>query len=252
MPRIAVLADIHGNILALDAVLDDLARRGGADLAVNLGDCVSGPLWPRETMERLQALGWPTVRGNHDRRVALDPLDAMVPSDRFAHDQLEAIQREWLASLPMQARPAPGILAFHARPDHDERYLTEVIAGGRLARAPNAKIAKRLGALDPAHRILLCGHSHRVELLRLPDGRVIFNPGSVGCPAYDDPEEPAHVSEQGSPHARYGIIEIGSDASAGRFETIAVSYDHEAAARRADESSRPEWAHALRTGFMVH
>lgn len=54
--RIAVLADIHGNVLALDAVLDDLRRRGGADLIVNLGDCVSGPLWPRETMERLEAL----------------------------------------------------------------------------------------------------------------------------------------------------------------------------------------------------
>ena len=72
--RIAVIADIHGNILALEAVLADLARRGGADRVVNLGDCVSGPLWPRETMERLEALGWPTVRGNHDRRVALDPL----------------------------------------------------------------------------------------------------------------------------------------------------------------------------------
>ncbi|TIW76192.1 MAG: metallophosphoesterase, partial [Mesorhizobium sp.] len=47
--RIAVLADIHGNLLALDAVLDDLNRRGGADVTVDLGDCVSGPLWPRET-----------------------------------------------------------------------------------------------------------------------------------------------------------------------------------------------------------
>ncbi|RWE04771.1 MAG: metallophosphoesterase, partial [Mesorhizobium sp.] len=54
--RIAVLADIHGNVLALDAVLADLERRGGADLIVNLGDLVSGPLWPRETMERLEAL----------------------------------------------------------------------------------------------------------------------------------------------------------------------------------------------------
>ncbi|MDW6022404.1 metallophosphoesterase family protein [Mesorhizobium sp. BAC0120] len=252
MPRIAVLADIHGNILALDAVLDDLVRRGGADLVVNLGDCVSGPLWPRETMERLQALDWPTVRGNHDRRVAFDPLEEMAPSDRFAHDRLEPSQREWLASIPVQAKPAPGILAFHARPDHDERYLTEVITEGRLARAPLATIVKRLGELDPAHSILLCGHSHRVELLRLPDGRVIFNPGSVGCPAYHDPDEPAHVSEQGSPHARYGMIEVGSGASADRFEAIAVSYDHQAAARRAGESGRPEWAYALSTGFMPH
>ncbi|WP_246691224.1 metallophosphoesterase [Mesorhizobium sp. WSM4306] len=58
--RIAVFADIHGNVLALDAVVADLERRGGADLTINLGDCVSGPLWPRETFERLEALDLPT------------------------------------------------------------------------------------------------------------------------------------------------------------------------------------------------
>ncbi|BCH23809.1 metallophosphoesterase [Mesorhizobium sp. L-8-10] len=246
--RIAVIADIHGNILALEAVLHDLARRGGADLVVNLGDCVSGPLWPRETAERLEKLAFPTVRGNHDRRVASDPLAEMGPWDRFAHDQLTPMQRAALLALPTTLVVAPGVLAFHARPDHDERYLTEAIEDGRLVRAPLAVIGKRLKRLEPAHRILLCGHSHRTELLKLPDGPVLFNPGSVGCPAYDDPDEPAHVSEQGSPHARYGLVEI-EDAD-DRFEAIAVAYDHEAAARRAEESGRPEWAHGLRTGFM--
>ncbi len=66
--RLAVIADIHGNLLALDAVLADIAARG-VDLTVNLGDCVSGPLWPAETAARLMALGLPTVRGNHDRWV---------------------------------------------------------------------------------------------------------------------------------------------------------------------------------------
>jgi predicted phosphodiesterase len=246
--RIAVLADIHGNILALEAVLADLARRGAADLIVNLGDCVSGPLWPRETVERLMALDWPTVRGNHDRRVPLDPLDQMGPSDRFAYDRLTPTQRDWLAALPMQARLTPSVLAFHARPDHDERYLTENIAEGRLVRAPSATIARRLKELDPAFRVLLCGHSHRTELIELPGGPVIFNPGSVGCPAYYDPEEPAHRSEQGSPHARYGVVEI--DGESFGFQALAVSYDHEAAARRAAESGRPEWAEGLRTGFI--
>jgi diadenosine tetraphosphatase ApaH/serine/threonine PP2A family protein phosphatase len=247
--RIAVIADIHGNILALEAVLADLAGRGGADRVVNLGDCVAGPLWPRETMERLEGLGWPTVRGNHDRRVANEPLDEMGPSDKFAYDRLTPGQRDWLGTLPVQAKVTPSVLAFHARPNHDERYLTETITEGRLVRAPLAAIHKRLKALDPAVRIVLCGHSHRAELVELPGGPVIFNPGSVGCPAYDDPAEPAHVSEQGSPHGRYGVIELGNDG-AGQFEAIAVSYDHEAAARRAEESGRPEWARALRTGFV--
>jgi predicted phosphodiesterase len=248
--RIAVIADIHGNILALEAVLADLARRGGADLSINLGDCVSGPLWPRETMERLDSLLWPTVRGNHDRRVALDPLPEMGPSDRFAFDRLSLEQRQRLAALPVQVKVAPSVLAFHARPDHDERYLAESIVDGRLLRAPIGDVQKRLGRLDPGWRILLCGHSHRAELLDLPGGPIIFNPGSVGCPAYEDPTEPAHVSEQGSPHARYGIVELDAGSGVGHFQSIAVSYDHETAARRAAESGRPEWAHGLRTGFI--
>lgn len=246
--RIAAIADIHGNMLALEAVLDDIARRGGADLAVNLGDCVSGPLWPRETIERLQALDWPTVRGNHDRRAALDPPGEMGPSDSFAHERLTQPQRDWLAGLPLRHFVVPGILAFHARPDHDERYLTEAIDNGRLVRAPLAAIEKRLRTLESGQRLLLCGHSHRPEMLTLPGGVTIFNPGSVGCPAYEDSSEPAHVSEQGSPHARYGFVD--AEENGYRFEMIAVPYDHETAARRADANGRPEWAHALRTGFM--
>jgi predicted phosphodiesterase len=248
--RLALLADIHGNILALDAVLDDLSRRGGADIVVNLGDLVSGPLWPTETMERLAGLDAITVRGNHDRRVPLDPLDAMAPSDRFAHDRLSPSQRDGLAALPLTAEIAPTVLAFHARPDHDERYLPEVIEAGRLVRAPLAQIERRLRNLDQSHRLLLFGHSHRPELITLSDGRILYNPGSVGCPAYFDPEPPAHRSESGSPHARYGIVELDEAGVPARIESIAAAYDHEAAARRAEESGRPEWAHALRFGFM--
>ena len=249
--RIAVIADIHGNVLALDAVLDDLRSRGGADLIVNLGDCVSGPLWPRETMERLQALNLPTVRGNHDRRVAQDTADeTMWPSDRYAQERLTSAQRQALLDLPLTLEIAPGVIAFHARPDHDEKYLADAIVDGQLVRAPLAAITRRLKPLDPACRLVLCGHSHRNELIRIPGGPVVFNPGSVGCPAYDDDTPPAHVSEQGTPHARYGIVDLGSDGSPDRFESIAVDYDHEEAAKQAEQAGRPEWAHALRTGFM--
>ncbi|MDH4988586.1 metallophosphoesterase family protein [Aminobacter anthyllidis] len=248
--RIAVVADIHGNILALEAVLADLARRGGADLVVNLGDLVSGPLWPGETAARLQALGWPTVRGNHDRRVATDPLTEMGPSDRFAHARLTPAQRDWLEALPLTLEIAPSVLAFHARPDHDERYLSEVIDEGQLIRAPLKVIESRLRRTAPEYRLLLAGHSHRADLVQLADGRLLFNPGSVGIPAYSDDTAPAHVSEQGSPLARYGLVELDEAGAVAGIDALAVPYDHEAAARRAEEGGRPEWAHALRTGFM--
>ncbi len=68
-------------------------------------------------------------------------------------------------------------------------------------------ITDRLGHVGSA-RVVLCGHSHRPELIRLPDGVLLLNPGSVGCPAYDDPSAPPHVSEAGSPHARYALLEF--------------------------------------------
>jgi predicted phosphodiesterase len=98
--RVAVLADVHGNRLALDAILINLERRGGAEHIVNFGDCVSGPLWPGETMERLAALNALTTRGNHDRQVATLALAELIASDRFAHDALAKALR-----LPTRERP---------------------------------------------------------------------------------------------------------------------------------------------------
>lgn len=65
----ASLADDHGNLPALEAVLGDMAGRR-IDRVVNLGDCVSTPLWPAETLTLLRRHAWPTVRGNHVRYVA--------------------------------------------------------------------------------------------------------------------------------------------------------------------------------------
>ena len=67
--RIALLADIHGNMPALEAVLAYIERRD-ADRTINLGDCVSGPLWPCEVCDILVASGGLVIRGNHDRWVA--------------------------------------------------------------------------------------------------------------------------------------------------------------------------------------
>src|SRR5206468_2220606 len=61
--RIAVIADIHGNLPALEAVLADIQCRG-VDRTINLGDCVSGPLWPREVCDLVMALDDLTIRGN--------------------------------------------------------------------------------------------------------------------------------------------------------------------------------------------
>jgi len=244
--QLAVLSDIHGNLPALEAVLDDIARRGVGQV-VNLGDCASGPLWPRETLAGLIALRWPTVRGNHDRILGRDRPDTMAPSDRFAHAETESAQRTWLTLLPPALDLGEGVMAFHARPGDDDAYLIEDVAGGRLVAATAEAVAGRLGAV--AGSIILTGHSHLPSVVSLDDGRHVINPGSVGVPAYDDPAEPAHVSESGSPLARYAIVTV-EDGRLAHLDMIALPYDNEAAAVRAEANGRPEWAHALRTGRM--
>jgi predicted phosphodiesterase len=244
--NLAVIADMHGNLPALEAVLADIARRGVTRI-VNLGDCVSGPLWPRETCKLLMARGFPTVRGNHDRWVATFAAADLSPSDRYTFGELDEAQRRWLGDLPATLRLDPGIFAIHGCPDDDNRYLLEDIEQGRLVRAPADTIAQRLGPTDAA--LVLCGHSHQQHMVRLPDGPIVINPGSVGLAAYRDPTGVAHVSEIGSPHARYALVSTGDACMT--IDLVALDYDHASAAKRAAANNSPGWAHALETGFAM-
>jgi predicted phosphodiesterase len=244
--RLAVIADVHGNVAALEAVLADIGQRT-VERVVNLGDCVSGPLWPRETCERLMEAGFTTVRGNHDRWVATLEPSAMGPSDSYAHATLNEEQRRWLGSLPPLAKLDGEVVLFHARPEDDTAYLVENVENGRLVRALPEVVTTRLGKLRAA--VVLCGHSHQPQLLQLPDGPLLLNPGSVGCPAYWDDSPPAHVSEAGSPHARYAILTFAETGVSA--EMIALLYDHAAAARRAAANGRPSWEKALMSGFSA-
>jgi predicted phosphodiesterase len=93
--RVAIISDVHGNLPALEAVIKDIRARG-ADLIVNLGDCVTSPLWPRETFEKLLSLALPTVRGNHDRLLNEASEAQLSQSERYAHSELKPEQRALL------------------------------------------------------------------------------------------------------------------------------------------------------------
>jgi predicted phosphodiesterase len=244
--RLAVIADVHGNLPALEAVLADIARRG-PDRIVNLGDCVSGPLWPRETMDLLDSLALPTVRGNHDRWVAETPRERMNSSDAFAFDRLTSAQCQALGALPARLDLGDGIAGVHGTPRNDNEYLLEDVADGRLALSRPPAIEERLSGL--AGGLVLCGHSHLPRLVGGESDRQIVNPGSVGCPGYVDPTAPAHVSEAGSPHARYALLTLQS----GRWsvELIAIAYDWTSAAKRAADHGRADWARTLATGYVA-
>jgi putative phosphoesterase len=245
-PRIAVISDIHGNIRALEAVLADIKTRG-ADAIVNLGDCVTSPLWPRETCDLLASLSLATVRGNHDRALVETPFDDLPPAGQFAHAALTAEQRATLARLPAQVEVAPGILAVHGTPDDDSTCLLEDIHNERLIPAAREVVLARLGAHTRAE-VVLCGHSHNQQVRQVPGGCLVLNPGSVGCPVFAD--HPAAVTfELRSPHACYAILTRRNGRWAA--ELLALEYDWASASRRAADNGRPDWAEAMTTGAVT-
>ncbi len=246
--RLAAISDIHGNLPALEAVLADIAR-AGVDLTLNLGDIVSGPLWPSETAQLLMALDLPTIRGNHERQVlATAPHGA---SDAFAAARLTQAQRAWLAALPATRLVGGDVFCCHGTPSSDLHYFLETVTpdfvrGGApgIRAASSAEVAAR--ALDVPQRLILCGHTHVPRDALLADGRLVVNPGSVGLQAYDDTHPNPHVVENGTPHARYALL----TGAAGQWqvEHRCVPYDADAAARRAEANGRGDWADALRSG----
>jgi predicted phosphodiesterase len=247
--RWAVVSDIHGNLPALEAVLAEIARER-VDGIVNLGDIVSGPLWPAETAARLRALAWPTIRGNHERQVLTLPRQRMSPADAFAAACLSDEDRAWLAALPATLDLGDGAWCCHGTPASDLQYFLETVTpdlgahgspGVRAARAD--EVAARLGNVTAP--LVLCGHTHMPRLAQC-GGSLIVNPGSVGLPAFDDDHPFAHVMETGTPHARWALVE--RSAAGWQAQLRATAYDWNAAAARAEDNGRGDWADALRTG----
>ncbi|NML09147.1 metallophosphoesterase family protein [Sphingobium sp. AR-3-1] len=241
--RIAILSDIHGNIAALDAVLADVEGRG-VDAIVNLGDILSGPLFPCETADRLMALDLPTIRGNHERQLLTQHPDRMGASDRYTDAVLQSRHRDWIASLPDSLWLADDVLMVHGAPGDDLCYWLETLDPTGLRPATAEEVEARAGGV--AAPLVLCGHTHVPRIHYRPGGGLIVNPGSVGLPAYADDHPFPHKVETGSPHARYAIAE--RTAAGWTAESIAIRYDWDAAARAAQAHGRADWAAALRTG----
>lgn len=272
---IAILSDIHGNLPALEAVIAD-ARAAGATSFVNLGDSLSGPLWPAETADLLMREGWPTIAGNHERQLLTHARDRMNASDRFARERLGDAQLAWLAAQPqtlaVTPAPVPGptgrraldrrledivggdgdpgtqagmagtgeILLVHGSPSSDLEHLLHTVEPAGIREASDAEIAERLGATTAP--LTLCGHTHLPRATKLADGRTVANPGSVGLQAFHDDHPLLYIVENGDPLARYALVR-GSE-----IELRALAYDHMAAAAKAEREGRGDWAVALRTG----
>jgi predicted phosphodiesterase len=210
--RTAIVADIHGNLTALEAVVADIERRA-PDQVVHGGDLALAGAQPAEVVDRVRELDWPGVVGNVDD-LLWNPGQLQVQLDRapklakllhllfetYAPATRALLGEErlaWLRDLPGEHRE-DDIRVLHASP-------------GDLWRAPmpDAPDGELLGTYGPANRdIVVYGHIHLPYVRRL-ESLTVANTGSVGNP-FD-----------GDPRASYLLVEDGEP------ETIRVEYDLE-------------------------
>lgn len=196
------LYDVHGNLPALEAVLEDAAAEG-ADRYVLGGDYALFGAWPRETVERLRELDADWIRGNGERWTA-DSSDAPEP----VHGAIERCREllgermvDELAALPETLRhgdalychgsPRSDVRSFLPEPANDEAELLEGAEAGKL----------------------VFGHTHLQFRRTAADGTDLMNPGSVGMP-FDGDHRAAYALVRGPGEVEMRRVEYDFAASA--------------------------------------
>jgi predicted phosphodiesterase len=242
--RIALVSDIHGNLPALEAVLEDTRRRA-VSRVVNLGDSLSGPLMPLETARFLMKQDWVQLAGNHERQLLELDRKGGGESDTFAHARLTTEVFAWMRSLKPSLALDDEVFLCHGTPRSDVEFFLDSIAGERTRPATAEELAERNTLTAP--RVIACGHTHIPRVVQA-GGQLLVNAGSVGLQAYDDEHPHYYRVENGDAYARYATIE--KRGGAWHAQIHPVPYDHEPMARLAERNGCPGWAHALRTGRM--
>lgn len=261
MATIAFFSDIHANLPALEAVLDDMERRA-PDARFCLGDLVGYAPWPNEVAAIIHQAGIPTIAGNYDEGVGLNSSDCgcayKTPEDEargaesiaFTNEIVTEETRHYLRGLarhlemvrqPPRSSTEPfRILMVHGSPRKVNQYLFEDF--------PDRSLLRMMG--DERADVMLFGHTHKPYQKAIPyevDGETRFkhaiNIGSVGKP------------KDGDPRACYVMLHVDEDASATRsagvrVEFVRVDYDVEKAARAVEASPLPnEFADMLRKAY---
>lgn len=180
MTRLAVLADIHGNLPALQAVIDDMAQFN-VDQVVVAGDSINWGPFSRQVIEVIHERRWPVIRGNNEFYL-LDYDTERAPAhwSRFTmppylHEQLGDGWADAIAALPdslqLRFRDAPPIRVCHGIPGDHWTAIT-----------PQSSLAQiRRWLRNISERTVIGAHSH-IALERHVGDWHIFNPGSVGVP----------------------------------------------------------------------
>jgi diadenosine tetraphosphatase ApaH/serine/threonine PP2A family protein phosphatase len=198
--RILILSDVHGNLAALEAVLQDVERGGGFQAAWNLGDAVGYGPQPSECIARLRDAGAVSVAGNHDLAAAKEIGAEEFNRDaaaavRWTHGQLSGDERETLARLPRMSEQGEFTLVHGTLRDPVWEYLFSYESAREhlaLQRSPYSLVGHtHVPALVVEDETLPRGcELYRIgdgHGIRLGAGKLVINAGSVGQPRDGDP-----------------------------------------------------------------
>ena len=206
--RLAVISDIHGNCVALDAVLQHL-QAARIDQVVCLGDAIQGGPQPAETVQRLRALGCPVVLGNADAFLlsgtdagAVEPVtEAQLRVRAWSLAHLSARDVAFIAgfqpTLEIAFAGNVPLLCFHGSPNSYHDLI--------FPETPEETFQRLLGQHSGA--IMCGGHTHLQQIRRIGD-YFFFNPGSVGL-AYDRHAAAEHARID--PWAEYAVLETATN-----------------------------------------
>ena len=229
--RVALFSDVHGNAVAFDAFLADLAEQD-VDEVVCLGDHAQGGAQPAECLERLRELGCPAVMGNSDHfLLTLDPgeepvTDAQLDTARWSAAQLSPelleFHRSFESTVELELDDGRTLLAFHGSPRSRDELMTPWMEEAEF-RAP-------LDGLDAA--VFAGGHIH-LQWTRRCGPSYFVNPGSVGL-AYDHHQDEATF--RCDPFAEYAVLTV--DGGIG-VEFRRIEYDADDVLRAIEASGMP-------------
>ncbi len=208
--KIGVLSDIHGNRVALDAVLADMPD---VEALVCAGDVVGYNPFHGACVETIRERSVPTVMGNHDRAVATGSSFAFNSAAgagvRHARETLDDDQIAWLAGLPDERHEFDDrVKVVHGHPDDPDRYTY-----------PDQFSPRLLGE----ETVLVLGHTHVQAHEQYTDG-IVLNPGSVGQP------------RDGDPRAAYAVVDLDRLS----VSEHRVAYDIDRVQTAVDEAGLPE------------
>jgi predicted phosphodiesterase len=248
--QVALISDIHANLPALEAVLDDIERRAGIDATYHLGDLVGYAPWPNETVALLESRGIIGVAGNYDSTVATDykhcgckyedPRQEELShvSYRWTQEHVSAKTKRFLGELPFRLdiraggghESGPTLILVHGTPTLNTVYWTE---------DRTDSFCLKMARLSGASRgdVIAFGHTHK-PWTRTVEGIHFVNTGSVGRP------------KDGDPRAGYVIATVTATQTA--FDFVRVTYDIDRAVKGIESSELPnDFGEYLRTGGKV-